>query len=198
MSNNIQNADFFDFLANKIFPNILEEQNLSVQLHNLLLALHVVAIGFNTTGISEGGTTISYSRLIAPVEEDFHRPQNGFFFYTTKNQLIENSLYCSNSRLSFRHELFHFKNTRDFRDFCVSYYEKNAKTIPEIEFQDNDFKDIAFKFRLNKLKRTEVETKNQVYEQLFREDQTIKFALEAIYLNQHLKNDNGNKNKLKI
>jgi hypothetical protein len=198
MSNNIQNADFLDFLGNKNFPNILEEQNLSVQLHNLLLALHVVAIGFNTTGISEGGTTIGYSRLIAPVEEDFHRPKNDFFFYTTKNQLIEDSLHCSNSRLSFKHELFHFKTTRDFRNFCVSYYQKNAKTIPEKEFKDNNFKDLTFRFRLNKLKRNEVETKNKAYEQLFKDESAIKSALEAMYLDQHLKNENRNKNKFKI
>ncbi|NCP98218.1 hypothetical protein GW820_05015 [archaeon] len=85
MSNLNFQVEILNFLFNKVFIKILLNKNFPAEIHNILLGIHLVTIGFNTTGISEGGTTIGYSRLISPIEEIFERPKMNFFLYNKKS-----------------------------------------------------------------------------------------------------------------
>lgn len=184
-------ANMFSFLASKNFMVKLQESNLDIEDHNVMLLAHLMAIGYNTTGISDGGAYLAYSQKLGLEREGFFRPQSGFHFYTTANRLIEDSSSCSNSTISLKNEFFRTNNTRCFRDFCVEYYDKYSKKPSEDFFKNNKekYQEVRFKFRLKKTKRLTEDGQKNGYNEIILSNKIVKAYVESFYLNSVLKKE---------
>lgn len=174
----------FQFLSSQEFAELLTEKNLDPEINNLLLSAHLVAIGFNTTGISEGGATVKYFRKLSP-KEDFLRPESNFYFYTTTYKLIEESNRCSRSRLSLKNKIFSCKYTIDFRNFCVEYYNKYSKTVNK-DITNVFIDETKISFRLDRENRKSDKAQSEAYQTVIASNNIIKNHVEAWYLDKKL------------
>ncbi len=183
-------ANIFSFLASKNFTEILKKSDIETEDYNVILLAHLMALGYNTTGISDGGAYLSYSQRLGSEREDFFRPHSGFHFYTTANRLIEDSSRCSNSTISLKNELFSTKNTRCFRDFCIEYYNKYSKKLPGDFFKKNKekYSEVRFNFKLKKLKRLTEEGQKNGYNEIIFSNKMVKSYVESFYFNSILEN----------
>jgi hypothetical protein len=198
MSNNTNEQDIsvFKFLGSQEFIKELKERDLPPEEHNLLLSAHLLAIGFNTSGINEGSMRVGYF-IRASENEKFCRTESNFAFYTTKNGLIEESNYFNRQSIKFNHPLFYFRDTRGFRDFCIEYFNKHSKII------DSDYpitksvniKDTNIKFRLNGRKRKSEEGQLYGYQSIICANPNVKSLLEAFILEKELSANNQIKQK---
>lgn len=199
MSNNTNEQDIltFQFLGSQDFVKELAKKNLPPEEHNLLLSAHLLTIGFNTSGINEGNMKVTYFRRAAPEDEKFCRSKSNFAFYTTRNGLIEESNYFSRQSMKFNHSLFHFRDTRGFRDFCTEYFDKHSKII-DSDYPITKGVNIAetdIKFRLNGRKRKSEEGQLYGYESIICSNPNVKSLLEAFILEKELSNINQAKQK---
>jgi hypothetical protein len=202
MSNNTndKNILLFEFLSSKQFIQELQDKNFAPEEHNLLLSAHLLAIGFNTSGINEGSVNVKYSKEIAPIKEDFWRAKSNFAFYTTKNGLIEDSNYFNRQSIRFNHPMFCFKDTRGFRDFCVEYFNKNSKVINSDYSIEKGIKlDNKIIFRLNGKRRNSIEGQLYGYESIICSNLNVRSLLESWILEKELvKNNEVKIKKLKL
>jgi hypothetical protein len=193
----------FQFLGTKEFLNLLIEKNEDPEVHNLLLSAHLLAIGFNTTGISEGGVNLTYLQQLSPIEEQFKRPNSQFHFYTTTNKLIEGTNYCQRCRISLKNSYFRANYTYDFRDFCTAYFDKHCKNIDlSYLYSENNEESFPLKgkpintiedqyknkidFRLRGRKRNSEEGQKYGYDTIVASNKTVRAYVESWYLEKEL------------
>lgn len=205
-----QESLIFQFVSSYEFIETLNEKNLEPEEHNLLLSVHLLAIGFNTTGISDGGVRVNYSQKLGPVKEWFERPDSNFHFYTTSNALIEGSRNCSRSRISLKNKFFRTNYTYEFRDFCTEYFNKYAKNIDLSYLKEREEQglfplkgkrintvDERIEFRLWGRKKNSEEGQKYAYEAIVASNKTVKSYAEGWYLERELKlNENTAKKKV--
>ena len=198
MSNNTneQAISNFKFLGSQEFIKELTERDLPPEEHNLLLSAHLLAIGFNTSGINEGSMRVGYLMRVSE-NEQFCRPESNFAFYTTKNGLIEESNYFNRQSMRFNHSLFSFRDTRGFRDFCIEYFNKHSKII-DSDYPINkgvNIKDTNIKFRLSGRKRKSEEGQLYGYKSIISSNPNVNSLLEAFILEKELSSNNQVKPK---
>jgi len=199
MSNTTNNKDvnIFRFLSSKEFITELNEKNFPPDEHNLLLSAHLLAIGFNTSGINEGNMNVSYSRIN---DEKFFRAKSNFAFYTTRNGLIEESSYFSRQSITFNHPMFRFRDTRGFRDFCIEYFDKYSKIIdldhPMTTITERNNK---IHFRLNGKLRKSDEGQIYGFQSIVCSNPNVRNLLDAFMLEKELNiNTEDKKKKFKL
>lgn len=203
MSNikNDNEIEIFKFISSSEFIAKLIEKKFHPIEHNLLLSAHLLAIGFNTTGINDGSVNLMYKRQIAPIEEKFFTVKSNFAFYTTKNGLIEDSPYFNRQTMNFNHSMFSFKDTRGFRDFCIKYFDKHSKIVDMNQGETiiNKKLDNKIHFRLNGKKRKSEEGQLYGYHSIVCSNPYVKTLIEAWCLeNELIINDNVKPKRLKL
>lgn len=190
----------FQFLSSKEFMVTLAQKDVEPEVHNILLSAHLLAIGFNTTGISEGGVNVDYFQSLAPLE-NFARSSSNFHFYTTANAIIEETHHSSRSRISLNNEYFRTKYAIDFRDFCLEYYEKYSKHLDLEVFEKkskNEQESNKISFRMNKRKRNSEDGQKYGYNSVVSMNKNVKSYVEAWYLEKELSLNGCSKKKIKI
>jgi hypothetical protein len=203
----VKELEYFSFLSSKNFLEIIKNENLEYDLYNILLVSHVLAVAYNTSGISEGGITLEYSiTWDSNSEYSFDnppqaKPMDSFFFYTVRNSIIEKKRVANN--LKMRNEHFpEIKNGYSFREFIFKYFNKNVKESTEDanKFLKKESDKTRITFKLNKNKRFSINGQMNGYKQLISENKSVKSFLEQFYLNKNLsiKNESIITKKLKI
>lgn len=201
MSNNELAKTKLEFISNKLFLNIINNNEIKLDVYNVLLGLYLLVNGFKTTGISEGGFVIKYNQQLAPINEKFLRPQNNFFYFTTKNSLIEsNTINNSNITIKLKQENYIFKNTLDFKRFLILFYNENSKIVDLNYFNINihRFKDISFKFNKKYLKKNSLNFYEKIYNQIFQNSKEIESIINKLYIEYIMENKTNIKDKIKI
>jgi len=185
---NIENEKLEILISNE-FPIILREKNLLAEEHNILLSAHIVALGFSTVGISSGGANVTYYQNLSD-GEDFKRANSGFYFFTTKNGLIENSLRCTNSTVKMKNKLFSFNNSRDLKNFMIEYWLKNSKIYVN---SNRDYfpsgEQFGIQFNLNGVKRKSQEGLERGYSQIIKSNPLVKSFVDMVYMEKSLKKE---------
>lgn len=126
MSNNLQ-KEIIEYVSSIDFLKKMSEDQFKENTHNALIMVHMMCLAYNTTGIRDLGFTFSYQSILG---DDIMKPRMGFYLYTTKNSLIEETSRCSNSSGRFRNKMFSSNTTRGFREKFIEYFQSIAKNIP--------------------------------------------------------------------
>lgn len=220
MSNlNIEKIDIEDkekylkFLGSKEFPDIIKNYNLGFILYNKLFAAHVLAIGFNSTGIKEGHVKLEY--IMSYVGQESHvngkdwtnyYPNLTFAFRITTNGLIQNKIiHTTNSSISIRnkYENYPYRSSRDFTRFILDYQKNMSELDQEEHLFANDappeLLNIDIKFDHSRF-RAKDDKLNLAFEQMIINQPEVYSFLKFHFLKQNLliKNEPTFINKIKI
>ncbi len=192
MSNNTK-TDIIKYVASLDFIKKASSENFPENTFNGLLMAHMMCIAYETTGIKDMGFTFSYQGILG---DDTLRPRMGFYLYTTKNALIEETSRCSNASGRFKNRYFSVNTTRKMRDNFVEYFKSIAKPIPETYSSEKDLirvHQMTAMFRGNGSKKDEKNV-SSFYTNMIAYHPFIKSFIEKIYLNDNL----SNKNTIKV
>ncbi len=184
MSNKIK-KDIVEYVASLDFIKKVSQEGFPENTYNALLMAHMMCVAYKTTGIRDMGFTFSYQGKWG---DDVLRPRMGFYFYTTKNSLVEETNRCSNASGSFGNNYFHVNTTRKLRDNFVEYFQSMAKNIPETYNSDNDLiklHQMKANFRTVGSKKDE-KNLSEFYVSMIGYHPFIKSCIEKIYLNNNL------------
>ncbi len=184
MSNQTK-KDIIEYVASLDFIKKVSKEDLPENSFNALVMAHIMCLAYKTTGIKDMGFTFSYQSILG---DDVLKPRMGFYFYTTKNALIEETNRCSNSSGRFYNKYFTANTTRKFRDCFVEYFQSMAKTIPTTYSSEKDLiklHQITTTFRCNGSKKDEKNI-SEFYRSMIGYHPFIKSCVEKIYLNDNL------------
>lgn len=207
MSNSIE-KNILEYVYSENFIKKISQENLTAHSFNALLMVHMMAIAYKTTSIRDCGFIFSYYQDASDILNPF-LPKMGFYLFTSKNALIEETSRCSVSRGNFENNYFQCNLSRNFRKCFVDYFEKFAKKIYPLNFSsykyDYDYEadivrlsDTKADFQSYGKKNTE-DSIRLFYEKIIGYHPKIKSYIEKLYLTEHLEVKNSNeKVKIKI
>lgn len=184
MSNKIK-KDIVEYVASLDFIKKVSQEGFPENTYNALLMAHMMCVAYKTTGIRDMGFTFSYQGKLG---DDVLIPRMGFYLYTTKNSLVEETNRCSNSGGRFSNIYFHATSTRKLRDNFVEYFQSIAKNIPETYSSERDLiklHEMRANFRTMGSKKDE-RNLSEFYVSMIGYHPFIKSCIEKIYLNNNL------------
>lgn len=190
---------YLDTLGSNKFLDLINSYTLTNEFYNELFAVHCLLICLQSTGISDGSISINYvTSNCDGYKPDIPGPRLVYGLYTTRNQLVENSVYCTSSSLKIRNPQFpQFKSARQLRNFLNDYW-KNMKHMDNCKLED--FKDYSFNINVirnpNKINHIEY-----LYQNVVEKAPNVKAFLDWHFLQNHINNKPNSillKNRLKI
>ncbi len=127
---NLTKLNKFKLISSPEFIEILQNAELPIEEHNFLLATHILAIAYNSTGLHEGSFTLRYIIHLdfnSKLEDQKPQPEPNFAFYTTQNGLIEKNKK-GNYALKIKNKQFpQFSNSFTFKKFFIEYFNQHSK-----------------------------------------------------------------------
>lgn len=183
---NSQYKLYLDTLGSRKFIDLIDNYTLTNEFYNELFATHCLLIGLQSSGISDGSISIDY--VISSSEDykpDVPGPRLRYGFYTTQNQLVENTIYCTNSSLNLNNKEFpQFKSARQLRRFLDQYW-KNMKHMDGCKLED--FKDYSFSIKVNRNPH-KINHIDYLYENVIEKMPSIKAFLDWHFLQSNIDN----------
>ncbi len=191
MSNNLQ-KEIIEYVSSIDFLKKMSEDQFKENTFNALLMAHMMCLAYTTTGIKDLGFTFSYQSTL---KDDVMRPRMGFYLYTTRYALIEETNRCSNSGGTFRNKMFSANSTRGFREKFIEYFQSVAKSIPLDYNSEQDsvrLHQMTSRFRAVGSKK-EARCLSDFYTNIIGYHPFVKSYIEKIYFDKILSNKNNNK-----
>lgn len=187
--------DIINFIADESFVEKVARNDFKTHTYNALIAIHMMAICFKTTGIKEFGFVFSY---FSDSDNNVLKPRLGFHMYTTRDALVEDSSRCSNSSGSFNNHIFKCKNTRMLKEKFIKYFSNYAKTIESNYSQEGEsirLSETRANFRGSKKNKNADEL---FYMQIISSNSVIRSYIEKLFLEEKLSNNIKQPKKLKL